>query len=53
MLLCAAAQVIVLPDLAVGLKPPSNQPQVIPFALSKSPTFGLLIATVGAFEQPS
>src|ERR1051325_6496817 len=36
-----------LPPLtAVGRKPPWNQPQVIPLALSRSPTFWPLITTL-------
>src|SRR5579885_500817 len=37
----------------VGAKPPSNQPQVIFLAFSRSPMFGPLIAAVAPTEQSS
>ena len=39
----------------VGAKPPSNQPQLTPLALSRSPMFGPLMDTVGPLwlEHPS
>src|SRR5262249_51451518 len=53
MLLCVLPHTALPLLVAVGRKPPWNQPQVIPLPFSRSPTFWPDIVTVSRLEQSS